>query len=556
MNGAKPMRPARTGGARRRWAGAVLALVTAAAVAGLGTGPASADVPKNDTANGMTNGVKNNAAHDMKNDAADGRANGTAHGTANAPGAKAPAAAPDPASDARLERFIKKAPKWRRCGLFRCATLTVPVDYADPGNGRTFTLPLLKAPASKPDQRIGTLVAAAGGPGQSGTWMVRTFHESWPAPLRERFDVVAFDPRGVGGSKPAIDCGLRAGDKPVGKPRADLPLVGEVAPYYRLVAQACARGTGKDVLPHVGTANVVTDLELLRAALRQDTISFLGYSYGTNIGQRYADRFPRRVRAMVLDGIDTAHLDWETDSLHGARAHTAALHSFARACARDPRMACPATSAKGVLAAIDKVIARARTRPLRGGRYDLDADTVRAVIGGTLINPSSWRELSTALGAAADGDGTPLADLRVQLSAPSVSLPVDEVTSVVNCLDRPHSRDLRDYERLAAQIRRVDRLFEGTNLTCAFLPSPAVAPTPARARGAGPIVLVSHTRDARTPYRWAREVARNMPSAVLLTYDADGHTVYATGASSCVDDTVTRYLVDLTPPRNGARCAP
>lgn len=196
-NGAKPMRPARTGGARRRWAGAVLALATAAAVTGLGTGPASADIPKNDTANGI------------KNDAADGRAHGTAHGTANAPGAKAPAAAPDPASDARLERFIKKAPKWRQRGLFRCATLTVPVDYADPGNGRTFTLPLIKAPASKPDQRIGTLVAAAGGPGQSGTWMVRTFHESWPAPLRERFDVVAFDPRGVGGSKPAIDCGLR-----------------------------------------------------------------------------------------------------------------------------------------------------------------------------------------------------------------------------------------------------------------------------------------------------------------------------------------------------------
>ncbi|MEU4408848.1 alpha/beta hydrolase [Streptosporangium sp. NPDC023963] len=543
MNGEKPMGTARTGGARRRWAGAVVALATAAAAtAGLGAGPAFADIP-NGAAN--TSGARTLAA-------APGSASGALSGPPS--GALSGATAPGPASDARLERFIRKAPKWRRCGLFRCATLTVPVDYADPGNGRTFTLPLIKAPASRPDQRIGTLVAAAGGPGQSGTWMVRTFHETWPAQIRERFDVVGFDPRGVGGSRPAIDCSLRAGDKPIGKPRADLPLVGEVAPYYRLVVQACARGTGKDVLPHVGTANVVTDLELLRAALRQDTISFLGYSYGTNIGQRYADRFPRRVRAMVLDGIDTAHLNWDTDSLHGARAHTAALHSFARACARDPRMACPAGSAKGVLAAIDKVIARAKATPLRGGRYDLDADTVRAVIGGTLIDPSSWRELSTALGAAADGDGAPLADLRVRLGAPSVSLPVDEVTSVVSCLDRPHSRDLRDYERLAGQIRRIDRLSDGTNLTCAFLPSPAVAPTPARARGAGPIVLISHTRDARTPYRWAREVAGNMPSAVLLTYDADGHTVYATGVSSCVDDTVTRYLVDLTPPRNGARC--
>ncbi|MGJ6966724.1 alpha/beta hydrolase [Streptosporangium sp. G11] len=521
MNGEKPMRMVRSGGAPRRWTGIVAALAAAAAMAGLGAGPASADVPNT---------------------------------AANTSGARTLATAPGPASDARLERFIKKAPKWRRCGLFRCATFTVPVDYADPDNGKTFTLPLIKAPASKPDQRIGTLVAAAGGPGQSGTWMVRTFHETWPAQIRERFDVVSFDPRGVGGSKPAIDCSLRAGDKPIGKPRADLPLVGEVAPYYRLIVQACARGTGKDVLPHVGTANVVTDLELLRAALRQDTISFLGYSYGTNIGQRYADRFPRRVRAMVLDGIDTAHLGWDTDSVHSARARTAALHAFARACARDPRMACPAGSAKGVLTAIDKVIARAKAKPLRAGRYDLDADTVRAVIGGTLIDPSSWRGLSTALGAAADGDGTPLADLRVQLSTPSVSLPVDEVTSVVNCLDRPHSRNLRDYERLAGQIRRIDRLSDGTNLTCAFLPSPAVAPTPARARGAGPIVLISHTRDARTPYRWAREVAGNMPSAVLLTYDADGHTVYATGLSSCVDDTVTRYLVDLTPPRNGARC--
>ncbi|MFF3442669.1 alpha/beta hydrolase [Streptosporangium sp. NPDC002721] len=549
-----------------------MTLATVAALVSLGAGPASAGARNGATNTSGTRALA--AAPGLTSDATSGPTSGVTSGVTSGPtsgvtsgptsgptsgvtsGVKALAAPPGPAADARLERFIKKAPKWRRCGLFRCATLTVPVDYAHPDNGRTFTLPLIKAPASKPDQRIGTLVAAAGGPGQSGTWMVRTFHEGWPAQIRERFDVVGFDPRGVGGSKPAIDCGLRAGDKPIGKPRADLPLVGEVAPYYRLIVQACARGTGKDVLPHVGTANVVTDLELLRAALRQDKINFLGYSYGTNIGQRYADRFPHRVRAMVLDGIDTAHLDWATDSLHGASAHAAALRSFARACARDPRMACPATSAKGVLTAIDKVIARARTKPLRGGRYDLDADTVRAVIGGTLIDPSSWRALSTALGAAADGDGTPLADLRVQLAAPSVSLPVDEVTSVVNCLDRPHSRNLRDYERLAGQIRRVDRLSEGTNLTCAFLPSPAVAPTPARARGAGPIVLISHTRDARTPYRWAREVAGNMPSAVLLTYDADGHTVYATGLSSCVDDTVTRYLVDLTPPRKGARCGP
>ncbi|MGC5013574.1 alpha/beta hydrolase [Streptosporangium sp. DT93] len=546
-----------TGAARRRWAGAVAVLAVGTAVAGLGAGPASAARGPGVNAGagvydtGSGGGVSGGGVSVTRDPAG---VPGGAGLSGTGASAGAPGTTPDPALDVRLERFIKKAPTWRRCGLFECATFTVPVDHAHPDNGRTFTLPLIKARASRPGQRIGTLLTAAGGPGQSGTWMVRTFHGTWPAQIRERFDVIGFDPRGVGGSKPAIDCTLRNGDKPVGKARRDLPLVGALVPYYRLGVRACLRGTGRDVLPHVGTANVVTDLELLRAALRQRTISFLGYSYGTNIGQRYADRFPRRVRAMVLDGIDTAHLSWETDAVQAAGAHAAALRSFAGHCARDPRATCPAGSAKGVLAVIDTVITRARTTPLRAGRYDLDADTLRGVIGGALIDPSNWRELATALGAAADGDGTPLADLRVRLASPSVSLPVGEVTSVVNCLDRPHSRNLGDYERLAARVGGIDRLTGGVDLTCAFLPSPAVAPAPARAGGAGPILLISHTRDARTPYRWAREVAANMPSAVLLTYDADGHTVYGNGLSSCVDDTVTRYLVDLTPPRRGARC--
>ncbi|QWF78842.1 alpha/beta hydrolase [Amycolatopsis sp. CA-230715] len=437
-----------------------------------------------------------------------------------------------------LARFYRQVLKWELCEQFLCARLTVPIDYAHPDGG-TFSLPLKKAPATKPDQRIGTVVAGAGGPGQSGVAMVEDIGENWPAPVRERFDVVSFDPRGVGGSEPKLRCDTQG--EPTGPVPANLPLIGPAVPRQRQFAEACLAQTGENVVRHLGSADVVSDLDVLRAVTGQEKLTYVGFSYGTRVGQLYADRFPNKIRAMVLDGVDNLYLDWREDPVQQAEGADLALHAYAKECAARTGKPCPGKNEGEILATVDRVLAGP------------DGDSLRSVIGTKVPFPAEWPALSEELiaaesGTAADDSGEDSDDEEDPEKSD------DTVLAVVNCLDRPHPTDLAAYEETARRLRAVSPVNDGSELaSCAFLPTSTVRPKTVRAEGAPPVLLVGTTVDAATPYRWAEALSESMPSAVLLTNDDVGHAVYG-GTSPCVDADVDRYLIDLIPPPAPARC--
>lgn len=458
--------------------------------------------------------------------------------------APAPSTTPGPEADTRLAAFYKQPVKWEPCEKFQCAKLTVPVDYAKPEDGRTFTLPLIKSAATKPDQRAGVLIAGAGGPGQSGVAMVKDLAESWPAAVRERFDIVSFDPRGVGGSEPRLKCET-TGEPPKEK-HDDLPLIGDMVAESKQYAEACLKHTDATILSHVGTAEVVSDLDVLRVATGQEKLTYVGYSYGTRVGQLYADRFPNKIRAMVLDGVDNVSLDWRDDPIQQADSIEQALHAYARECATRTGKACPGRTEAEIIATVNRVIDKADETG--------DGFAIRADISGKLTFPQEWADLSELLIDADRGADSESEESEAEPEEPA-STDTTEALSVVNCLDRPHPTDLAAYEEAARRIRGVSRLADGSELlSCAFLPPATSKPKVVRAAGAPTILLVATTVDAATPYRWAQALAASMPSAVLLTNEDIGHSVYG-GTSPCVDDVVNRYLIDLTPPAAPTRCA-
>ncbi|MER6669734.1 alpha/beta hydrolase [Amycolatopsis japonica] len=442
----------------------------------------------------------------------------------------------EPEREPALTSFYRQTLDWHPCDALQCAKLTVPVDYRRP-DGPKFTLPVIKAAATRPGERIGTLVAGAGGPGQSGVAMVKDIAGTWPAPVRARFDLVGFDPRGIGGSEPRLRCDTEG--EPASKAPEGLPLIGAEVPSTRQYAEACLKNTGENVLRHLGTDDVVSDLDVLRVVTGQEKLTYLGYSYGTRIGQLYADRFPKKIRAMVLDGVDNTYLDWRADTVEQAKGVEDTLLTYAKQCATRTGKPCPGRDETEILATVDRVLAEAD----KAG----EGSALRSEISAKLTFPADWAELSEII-LGADVPSDEPAD------EPEPSTDTTDALTVVNCLDRTHPTDLAAYEDAARELRRVSRLSSGTEaLGCAFLPTGATPFRTVRADGAPPILLVGTTKDAATPYGWARRLPESLESAVLLSNEDVGHAVFG-GGTSCVDDAVSRYLVDLTIPAAPARC--
>ncbi|MFJ7957048.1 alpha/beta fold hydrolase [Streptomyces sp. NPDC096319] len=331
-------------------------------------------------------------------------------------GRRAPAAA-DPAARADLRGFYGQKLAWRPCGDVQCASLTVPMDYSRPGDGRTFVLPVAKAATAVPGKRLGSLVLNPGGPGEPGAKLVEdgVADELGPG-VRERFDVVSFDPRGVGGSEPALTC--RAGDDSA---------VPDAAPPYprtgaereaalvaaRAQAAACRKASGP-LLPHVGTVDAARDLDVLRAALGERALTYVGWSYGTSLGTSYAEQFPRRVRAMVLDGAVDPSLDWRQRVLGQSTGFRDAVEEYADSCADVVGDGCPGASPGEIRALIDRLVERTRREPLPvdGSEEGLDAAGLVEALSLSMYTPEAqWEGLSGALRAADAGDGTRLAAL-------------------------------------------------------------------------------------------------------------------------------------------------
>jgi pimeloyl-ACP methyl ester carboxylesterase len=435
---------------------------------------------------------------------------------------------------------------WSGCGGgFQCATLTVPVDYDRPA-GPQLQLALIKRPAGDPAHRIGTLVLNPGGPGASGVRRVRRGFTLTPE-VADRFDIVSFDPRGVGGSTP-VTCGssvagFRAVDHAPTTPEGQATL--EAA--AEAVAEECQQTEGPR-LAHLGTYEVVRDLEELRMGLGEPTVSFVGISYGTFLGLLWADAFPHSVRAMVLDGVQGPDDEGPSSSTEQVHDLDAALSSIADACTKDP--SCPATADGGVVAAYDELAQRIADA---GGTLDgVGLTQLRYAVFMATYGSEHWPELWRALHRGVAGDLDGIADLAREFTGLVSYAPF----AIITCLDTSHREGAeawrRDARAAAAVSPRFGAALSNELLPCAYLPGGHLGPRHVRARGAPPILVVGSTGDVATPYDQAVGVADQLEHGVLLTVDLAGHV--AIGASDCAEAVMTRYLVDGTPPPSGTRC--
>jgi pimeloyl-ACP methyl ester carboxylesterase len=477
--------------------------------------------------------------------------------SASSSGSSGGSSAPEP----RLARFYDQQLDWHDCsGGFECARLTVPVDYSKPA-GATMRIAVNRLPSS--GEHRGSLVVNPGGPGVSGLRYARSARSSVSRAVREHDDVVGFDPRGVGASRP-IDCltdrQLDAFNAQDGTP--DSPAEEDALQRQgELMGTGCQRDDPA-LVGHLGTRNVARDMDVLRAVLGDDRLSYLGKSYGTYLGAIYAELFPARVGRLVLDGP----LDPSSSDLDNARAQAVgfqrALDAFLDDCLR--RSSCPfqgpGASAEHRLQAM---LDASDAHPLKGtGSRPVTQALATYGVAVALYDKGYWPFLRRALGQALDGDGRSLlllADLYNDRGpGGKYTTNTGEAIYAVNCLDRPERGDFATFRAEAAEVAKVSPIFGGfivwANLTCTTWPVAAQGePEPVQAAGAAPILVVGTTRDPATPYESAQALAEQLDSGHLLTYDGDGHTAYRLG-SACIDRAVDAYLLDGRVPAEGARC--
>jgi pimeloyl-ACP methyl ester carboxylesterase len=458
---------------------------------------------------------------------------------------------------------------WEDCGAgFQCSTLTVPLDSAVSESPSRISVPeptvglaVIRSRARDRDHRIGTLVFNPGGPGVPAVDFLRGVASTLPDDVRDRFDLVAFDPRGVGESEP-IQC-LDSLDPVFDQsfqPATDAQRSALVGEMTTLGEQCLARN--RDLLAHVSTLDAARDMDRLRVALGEAKLSFVGYSYGTYLGALYAQLHPDRVRAFVLDGPVDPSMSAAAVTLGQARGFERALDDFLADCSAHSD--CSFHNDGHAAAAYDALRAKSARAPLAAGRDDgrtlnetrFDA----AVLQQLYLGRSGWSGLAAALSAAEQGDASTLldaADTYVGRGDDGSDDHALESFWAVTCLDGPvvPAADATALEQHAVEVApRLGAFVTNNSLPCSVWPVPA-SPSVGRltAPGAPPILVIGTTKDPATPLPQARSLASSLARGRLLVASGEQHTSFNNG-NACVDDLVTRYLVDREVPRAGTRC--
>lgn len=454
-----------------------------------------------------------------------------------------------PGTDGPAAAFVPDPIAWSRCRFGQCATVRVPLDYRAP-TGRAIDLGVARVPAT--GARIGALFVNPGGPGATGRDFAATLATLLPRKITERFDIVGVDPRGVGASNP-VRCGIDPAklygvDYTIDSPEDRTALLDVTKQYV----DDCTIRAG-DVLPFLGTRDVARDMDAVRAAMGDEQLSYLGFSYGTVIGQEYAALFPSHVRAMVLDGVVNLGPSGLRLATEQAAGFETALARFVAYC--NGGSDCQASGNE--MGTVEKVLALAeQPGGIPAPRAGRPAGPGEAALGIALAlySRSLWIRLDRALVGAQQGDGTALVALADQY----IKGGGFEVYFAVNCLDFAWPAGDPDAVFAAAKQAGSASPHFGEALVndyvrCADWPVPAAPLQPTAAPGTPPILVVSTTGDPATPYEGGVEVAKRLTKGVLVTNDGDGHTVVADG-KPCVDRIVTEYLVDGTTPANGTTC--
>jgi pimeloyl-ACP methyl ester carboxylesterase len=464
---------------------------------------------------------------------------------------------------------------WRSCGSkLQCATLTVPVDYSQP-DGEEVDIAVARLRATQPAQRLGSLVFNFGGPGDAGTETLSGFAEQIPAAIRARYDLVSFDPRGTGKSRP-VECvddatadRLNAVD-PTPNSETDLRKFYDGSNEPVDIVARCVDRNGA-WLAQLGSRNVARDVDRLRAALGEDMLDFVGYSYGTVIGSVYAQMFPDRVGRMVLD----SPVDLSADALEELRGNSQgfeqALDDFLADCAKN--RSCSFHSDGDPTAALTNLEKRFEgglelpTREVSTGATSKRKAGVAAfyiaLISALYDRQFGWPELADALRDAGKGDGSyllGLADLYNGRRDDGSYDNIDEVIGVILCDDRddpvPSFEAYQaEYDQEVAQYPLLGRFVGSSVLGCdPRLPRPPVTEQlgDVRTTDTAPILVVGTTRDPATPFTGAQDLVTRLGGSRLLTFDSTEHTAYTKNA--CIDRAVNAYLLRGTLPADGTIC--
>lgn len=487
----------------------------------------------------------------------------------------------EPGVPASLQKYYGQRLAWGSCTeiasadditeydrtKLQCARLTVPIDYNDPSAGETR---LAVARVAATGQRQGSLLMNPGGPGGSGVQQVAgKSMEQGKYEIARTFDMVGWDPRGVGASAPAVKCfsDKQRDENRLSTVNSDNTPAGitKQEAFNKAQADLCTEKMGKNFLAHVGTADTVRDLDVLRSVLGDRKLTYLGYSYGTFIGAIYAETFPERVRAMVLDGAVDPALDQITSNVQQMAGFQTVFDDWAKDCAKYPD--CPVgTDPSKATERYQQLVRPLIDHPVRGqgGRMLSYSDATTATIQ-AMYAQQLWEPLRRGLIGLQKGDGALLqriADLYLNRDEQGRYSPMMDANTAINCVDGPAVTDPAELSRLDSEIRKAAPFLDdgrGTGRaakgTCAYwAAAPTLKPHEVHAVGAPKIVVISTTHDPATPYENGVSLAKQL-GASLITYEGSQHTISLEG-NTCIDNAVTAYLRDLTIPAEGLRCAP
>jgi pimeloyl-ACP methyl ester carboxylesterase len=456
---------------------------------------------------------------------------------------------------------------WRACEDLECASIDVPLDWSEP-DGPTFALALSRRPADDQDSRVGSLLINPGGPGGSGIDLVEGVENMASEKLMAAYDIVGFDPRGVGESSP-VDCGdgkildeYYVNDFVV-ETQDELE---QARSRSRAFAENCSDLSGR-LIENVDTVSAARDMDVIRAVLGDEQLHYLGFSYGTQLGATYAQFYPQNVGRMVLDGAVDVLLDPTEQSLQQAAGFESALTSFLEWCVERE----PCTLNSDVEAARRQVAQIA----LNALEDPYPADSATPVNGNlmiygmvvTLYDELNWEYLELALKEVMETDTA-----RMFSALGNFYLDRNEETgqwignsgvafTAISCLDSAGDdeewtiADQRDFARQVAEVSPTFGWWFSGSGGCEGWPYAAdevLTDLDAAANAANPLLVVGTTNDPATPYQWAQALAEDL-GAPLLTYTGEGHTAYGR-SNRCVTDVVDAYLVDGVVPEDGVQC--